>query len=161
MQDCFYNSGATAETGARNIYDFDNDMCDCFYAFFDCEKKALEEIAPNLTFREFHVIETILKLQKTNSNTLSIAATRLGITLGSMTTAVSKLEQKGYLIKERYIIDQRVHFITPTQKAIEASARHSAWHEGLVKELSRTFPQRDMDTIAAIFRDLTHFFRYI
>ena len=88
----------------------------------------------------------------------AIAAERQ-ITAGTLTTAVSALERKGYLERRRSRRDKRVVRIYPTEKGREAQRRHAAFHRELVEEVlavlskdeARVFT-RALDRLAGFFR---------
>ena len=138
----------------------DEFLVDCFYGILTSERRALEATLDlGLTFKEIHLVETVISAQKVGENTFSNVAHRLGVTLGTLTAAFSKLEQKGYLKKERYLIDQRVFYITPTAKAMAVHEQHRKWHAKLLDEIVSVVPAGDLPAFADGVAHLSRYFK--
>jgi len=115
----------------------------CFYLILAKERTHMEA-GVDLTLREIHVIDAVDRAQATAQNNFSNIASKIGVTLGTLTTAFSKLERKGYLRKEQKLIDHRVFYITPTPKAKPILEKHSAWHRALVESISKAVSPADL-----------------
>lgn len=135
-------------------------MEECFYSILDYEKRILEPLVNGkLTIREIHLVDMVSRLQKIGDNNFSGIADKLGITLGTLTTAFNKLEKKGYLKKERYLIDNRVYYITTTPLAEKVLSEHAKWHEKLIESVQQVVPEKDLDNLINAFKSLTEYFR--
>lgn len=135
-------------------------MEECFYSILDSEKRSLESLANGkLTIKEIHLVDMVFRSQKIGDNNFSRIADKLGITLGTLTTAFNKLEKKGYLKKERYLIDNRVYYITTTSLAEKILKEHGKWHEKLVSSVLQVVPEKDRDNFINAFKSLTEYFR--
>ena len=145
-------------TNEREV--FNEFMENCFYAILDSEKKALEPLTNGeLTLKEIHLIEKVINLKKVGQNIFSKVANKLGITLGTLTTAFSKLEKKGYLKKEQLLVDMRMYYIVPTPAAEAIYKEHLKWHEKLVDSVLAVVPEKDLKNFINAFRSLTEFFK--
>lgn len=127
-------------------------MVNTFYKILEAERRALE--FNGLTLKEIHLIDAVYNLQKVGQNNFSSVAGALGITLGTMTSAFAKLERKGYLKKTKYLVDQRIFYITCTPKCESVHKAHTAWHEKLIDNVLKFMPGREMVVVIDAFRGL-------
>ena len=74
---------------------------------------------------------------------LSAIAAAQRVTAGTLTTAVSLLERKGYLERRRDAYDKRVVRILPTEKARQANREHERFHEELVDYILSSLSQEE------------------
>ena len=126
------------------------------YSVFDAEKRFLETCTNGeLTSKEIHLLEAVFNAQKIGNNNFSFVANKLGITLGTLTTAVSKLERKKYLKKERFIIDQRVYYIVPLPKAAKVHELHMKWHEKIIDDTLKCIPEKDLPVFVNALNNLS------
>lgn len=65
-------------------------------------------------------------------NRSTAIAAALGITAGTLTSAVNLLEKKGYLLRRRDERDKRVVHLLPTERGRAADARHRDFHRQMV-----------------------------
>jgi DNA-binding MarR family transcriptional regulator len=76
-----------------------------------------------------------------------------------VTIAVSALERKGYLERNRSAEDRRRVIVTLTPKALEALVRHRRFHEKLVDSIVEQLDEPALDSLANALSILHHFFR--
>jgi len=135
-------------------------MEECFYSILESERKALEPPTNGeLTMKEIHLIAIVFKLQQIGENNFSRIANKLGITLGTLTTAFNKLEKKGYLKKEKYLIDNRVYYVTTTPLAEKVYTAHTKWHDELAETVFNVIPESDKANFVNAFKKLTEHFK--
>ena len=135
-------------------------MVDIFYSILNKEEKALEYLSNGkLTLKEIHVIEQVFKTLKTGNNTFSNIANGLKISLGTLTESFSKLEKKGYLIKEQDKNDKRVFYIVPTPIAQMIDAEHTKWHKQLIDNIINKVPDADLVNFINSIQKLREFFK--
>lgn len=133
-------------------------MVTCFYAVLSAEEKALESISNGkLTLKEIHLIEAVFKTMEAGENNFSMISSFVGVTLGTLTTAYAKLEQKGYLTKERDKNDKRVYYIIPTRLAEMVHKEHVAWHERLVAGIIKRLPAHELENLEIALEHLSVF----
>lgn len=85
---------------------------------------------PGLSIREVHVIEAVCEAREPRMTPL---AQQLHVTPGSLSVAVTTLERKGYLLRERSVEDRRVIYLRPTERALEIQRKHQAFHREMVE----------------------------
>lgn len=84
---------------------------------------------PDLALGELHVIETV---NKNNNKPMTLIAKKEHVTVGALTTCVNRLVQKGYLLRTRDEMDQRVILLSVTQKAKKVLKAHDKFHEDIL-----------------------------
>ena len=72
-----------------------------------------------LSMSETHVLDEVDKVEFPS---MTNVAKSLSVTMGTLTTAVKKIVEKGFLVKERSSKDQRVYYLKLTDKGHEALA---------------------------------------
>ena len=145
---------------AKGSEEINNFMVNCFYTILNSEEKSLEAMSNGkLTLKEIHAIEAVYKTMKTGENNFSNIANLLGITLGTLTTTFSRLEQKGYLIKERHPHDKRVFYVIPTRLAELINNEHTAWHERLVSDIVKALSDDELEHFVEALKHLAIFFK--
>ena len=106
--------------------------------------------------REMHVLEAVGATGGENS--MSAVAARLGITVGSLTVAVTTLERKGYLIRERATDDKRVVRVSLTQRGVSANAHHARFHKEMVASIQDQLNEEQLTVLTVALEHMTHFF---
>jgi len=105
---------------------------DLFQHILYLEEQALNTRGVDLTISEIHVLDAVHTVKPP---TMSNIAKDLLITIGSTTTAVKKLEAKGYVIRSKQEDDGRIVLVELTQKAKDALEVHQAYHREMVEEI--------------------------
>ena len=119
-------------------------LVEVFHEVLKTEELALSSVKGELSLRELHLIEEVCRaadLGLDNRATAIAAAQR--VTAGTLTTAVSLLERKGYLERRRDAYDKRVVRILPTEKARRANREHERFHEELVDYILSSLSQEE------------------
>lgn len=87
----------------------------------------------DLSLRELHLIDAVCRaVDQGGDNRSTAIAAALGITAGTLTSAVNLLEKKGYLLRRRDERDKRVVHLLPTERGRAADARHRDFHRQMV-----------------------------
>ena len=90
---------------------------------WDLEGKAIiTEEFKDITNNDMHVIEAI---GLGNGHNMSFIAKRLGITVGSLTTAMNSLVRKKYVQRYRSEEDRRVVYVRLTEKGAKANKQQA------------------------------------
>ena len=97
-----------------------------------------------LSMSEMHVLEAV--------------ANHLNVTLGTLTTAVKKIVEKGFLIKEKSTQDQRIYYLRLTNQGKEALKVHEQFHHELDSIYRNRIPDERVEwvfsTLSDIYKDL-------
>lgn len=98
----------------------------------------------DLSISEIHVIEAVDMLERP---TMSHVARQLRITVGTLTTAVNRIASKGYLVREKSSVDQRVTFLRITDKGYQALKIHEEFHKELISLYTKEIPENKIDWV--------------
>ena len=113
----------------------------------------------NLSVSEMHVLDAVNCAA--GGETMRELAARLRVTASTLTVAVKTLEAKGYLVRRRPDEDRRKVIVGLTDSARAALARHAAFHEQLIHQVSDRLTDRQMDQLADPLRQIHGFFSNI
>ena len=121
------------------------------------EERALAPLAKDLSLREIHCIEQICAAS--GMSTMGELAERLGITLGTLTVSVNRLEFKGYVRRRRDARDRRIVRLLPTDKALAADRLHQAFHKGMVDDISRYLSEEELERLLEMLGSIEAYFQ--
>ncbi|MGN0960906.1 MAG: MarR family winged helix-turn-helix transcriptional regulator [Christensenellales bacterium] len=97
------------------------------------EEQILKDmIGETLSIKEFHTLEVIYATMQTKTNTASNVAKNLGITLGTCTTNIERLTQKGLVHKVKKDDDRRIVYIELTEKGMQTHLKHISIHKKVI-----------------------------
>ena len=115
------------------------------------ERNLTEHDAIDVTMTEIHVIEAI---RKCDPPTMGNVSKRLMITMGTLTTSVNRLVEKGYVTRNRDVNDRRVVLLDLTEKGQEVFEVHEAFHEELVNAALKDLEFREdlVQALESIYR---------
>lgn len=102
-----------------------------------------------LTLNEIRLLGLI---QRTPEPTMSLLAKTLGITMGTLTSVVSRLERRGYLLRERQEHDRRVIFVKLLPEGETAANAYTDFFRERVKVAQKHFTSEEVETILKYFR---------
>lgn len=121
------------------------------------EERNLKACGVSLSMNDVHILENV---KKASDNTMSHIANRLMVTQGTLTTNVSKLITKGFLVRYRDENDKRVYRLKNTDKAFEVLKIHDDFHANMIDKaigdlgLDENKDLNDMlENILAYFRE--------
>lgn len=135
-------------------------LVDVFNEILKTEEIALASAYRELSLRELHLIEEVCRaVDQGRDNRATAIAAAQRVTAGTLTTAVSLLEKKGYLVRARDERDKRVVRILPTPKAREADARHKRFHQEMVEEILDTLTDEEASVFVKGLGSVAAFFR--
>lgn len=134
-------------------------LVDTFRTILKVEEHSLRNLGGiDLTISEMHFLEAVGRSDG-QGRTISDIAQRLGITLSSVTIAVNKLAQKGYVEKVKGETDGRTVFVKLTKKGRRVDAVHQYFHENMVRNISSDFTDEDREILLTGLKRLNAFFK--
>lgn len=95
------------------------------------EERNLKKCGVELSMNDVHILENIYKA---SDNTMSHIAGRLMVTQGTLTTNVSKLINKGYVVRYKDEDDKRVVRLKVTEKAKDILKIHDDFHANMIDQ---------------------------
>lgn len=142
----------------ENAYKAINDiLVNLFHEIWELEEKAIiTEEFKDLTNNDMHVIEAV---GLGEGNNMSAIAKKLNITVGSLTTAMNSLVNKGYVERHRSEKDRRVVFVRLTKKGIEAFRHHEDYHRQMTEAILNKLAEDEIPVLVKTLDGLSEFFR--
>lgn len=121
------------------------------------EEYALKNgVLSDLSITEVHTIEAIGMY---NERTMSEVAQRLKITVGTLTTAISKLIKKEYVERKRTEEDRRVVLVKLTKKGKLAFRLHEKFHEDMVNTSIDGLSEVEEKMLISSLNKINNFFK--
>ena len=119
------------------------------------EKAVITEEFKDITNNDMHIIEAI---GIEEPRRMSDIAKRLDVTMGTLTTNMNSLEDKGYIIRERSTTDKRVVLVVLTPKGKKAFYHHRGFHQNLIKAIVKGLDEDEMKVMIKCLLNLNEFF---
>ena len=133
------------------MFDNVNLMIEEFYkVFYEIEELMLKQGIKCLTTTELHVIEAV----GNDELTMNELSDKLGITMGTATVAVNKLNDKGFIKRERSSNDRRKLFVTLSKKGLEALKYHDLFHKTIIAKITKDLSNGELEEFSSIFGKL-------
>ena len=131
-------------------------LVDLFNHILNIEEKALKT-GPfnNLSISELHVVEAI-GLNQTLP--MSSIASKLDVTVGTLTVSMNNLVKKGYAIRERSEVDRRVVLIHLSSLGQEAYRHHEKFHKEMIEYTMEVLSEKESDVLVDVLSKLTDYF---
>lgn len=141
-----------------NPHDTINDiLVNLFNEILKLEEEAIiTDEFKDITNNDMHIIEAI---GLTGENTMSVVARKMGITAGSLTTAVNGLVNKKYVTRLRSEQDRRVVFLKLTEKGIRAYDHHREYHRQMTDAVISRLDDEEIPVLLKTLNGLSEFFR--
>lgn len=131
-------------------------LVNLFHNVMDIEAEAvITEEFKDISNNDMHIIEAI---GIEEPRRMSIIAKRLNITVGTLTTNVNSLEDKGYIVRERSKKDKRVVLVRLTEKGRKAFFHHRDFHRRMIYSIVKDLKEDEMKVLIRCLQNLTKFF---
>lgn len=131
-------------------------LVEIFHHILSIEGAMLRERGVDLSMNEVHVLEAVLK---TPEPTMSNIAGRLRITVGTLTTAVNRLVQKGYLSRKRDREDKRKVYVFITEKAEAVMKKHDLFHEEMINAVIEDMNLEEDEVLLQSLTNISNYFK--
>lgn len=127
-----------------------------FNDILEIEEKALKQGELNdLSVTEIHTIEAIGMYKP---RTMTEVANDLGITVGTLTTAITKLVKKGYVERTRGEEDRRAVMVALTRKGKLAYRIHDKFHQEMITETIGGLTDEEEEVLVKSLDKINKFF---
>ncbi|QMS84477.1 MarR family winged helix-turn-helix transcriptional regulator [Candidatus Xianfuyuplasma coldseepsis] len=131
-------------------------LVEVFNHILSIEAEALRKRGIKLSMNEIHVLEAI---EKTAEPTMSHLAKRLRVTVGTLTTAMNRLVEKGYVTRYRLEEDKRKVYIALTDKAIKALRIHDEFHEEMIEATIADMKLDEDEVLLQSLKNISEYFK--
>lgn len=129
-------------------------LVDVFNHILSIEGQHLRKKGVKLSMNEVHVIEAITK---SDNPTMTNVAKRLRITVGTLTTSINRLVEKGYVKRHREETDKRKVMLSLSQSGIDVLEIHDRFHDEF---LDATFADMKLDEDEVLLQSLENLSNY-
>ncbi len=127
-----------------------------FNQIIDIEEMYLLDRGVNdISLSELHLLEKICSF---TNPTMSEIAKRATLTNGTVTTAVKRLEKKGYLMRKQDENDRRIMRVYVTNKGLQVERIHHDFHDEMVARVCEDTDALNNDMLINALRNLSYFF---
>lgn len=127
-----------------------------FNNVMDTEERAvITKEFEDITNNDMHIIEAI---GIEEPRRMSDIAKRLDVTMGTLTTNMNSLEDKGYIVRERSKTDKRVVLVVLTSKGKKAFYHHRDFHKNMIKAIVKDLDENEMKVMIKCLLNLNEFF---
>ncbi|MFD0768802.1 MarR family winged helix-turn-helix transcriptional regulator [Bacillus sp. CGMCC 1.60114] len=106
------------------------------------------EYEENLSHQTIRILQMI---SRTEAQTISNIATKLNLSHNTASEHVKRLIQKEFVVKERSKKDERVVFVTVTEKGKKALATHTLLDETKLKKIEEKLSKEEKQLIQSAF----------
>lgn len=126
-----------------------------FNNVMDTEERAvITKEFEDITNNDMHIIEAI---GIEEPRRMSDIAKRLDVTMGTLTTNMNSLEDKGYIVRERSKTDKRVVLVVLTPKGKKAFYHHRDFHKNMIKAIVKDLDEDEMKVMIKCLLNLNEF----
>ncbi len=112
----------------------------------------------DLSMNEIHLLESIAKTNRSGT-TISEIAKDLGVTLPSVTIAVGKLVDKGFVEKTRGTDDGRTVLVALTRRGKIVDRLHQRFHRQMIEAICEELNKEEMASMQKALQNLNGFFK--
>ena len=131
-------------------------LVNLFHNVMDIEAEAvITEEFKDITNNDMHIIEAV-GIDEPRS--MSTVAKSMSVTMGTLTTNMNSLEDKGYIIRERSKTDKRVVLVVLTDKGRKAFFHHRDFHKKMIRSAVKGLDEAEMKAFIKCLKNLCDFF---
>lgn len=131
-------------------------LVDIFNRILAIEGEELRRSGVRISMNEVHVLEAVTVVPEPS---MSAIAKKLGITVGSATTAINTLVQKGYVSRSVGEEDRRKVLVSLAPSAKEVLKIHQEYHEKMLDAIFRDLNVAEDEVLIASLQKVASYFR--
>ena len=131
-------------------------LVEVFNHILSIEGSKLKERGIKISMNEMHVLEAV---KKTRDPSMSNIAGRLRVTVGTLTTSINRLVEKGYATRKRDDEDKRKVMISLTDKALNSLKIHDQFHEEMLDALFSDMNIEEDEVLLQSLENLSLYFK--
>lgn len=131
-------------------------LVDVFNHILSIEYHELKKRGVPISMNEVHVLEAI---DNEGNPTMSNLAKRLRVTVGTLTTAMNKLVEKGYAVRYREVEDKRKVLIKLTKQAYPILDIHNEFHDDMIASIIEDMKLDEDDVLMQSLSNIRDYFK--
>lgn len=109
--------------------------------------------ASDLTVSEAHAIEVLGQYGQMNMKNVAM---KLGVTTGTTTVTIDRLERKEYAKREPSLEDRRMYLISLTDKGLKAYEEHHQYHSDLSKQMLGVLTEEESEQLLSLLKKINN-----
>ena len=131
-------------------------LSDTFNSILRIEERSLKNrLTEGLSIAELH---TIVAVGLHEVNSMKVVASRLDVTMATLTAAMNKLERKGFVERSRSEIDRRQVLVQLTSKGRKAFRAQESFHKKMVDSALAALTQEEEELFVSALGKIKDFF---
>ena len=131
-------------------------LVNLFNNVMDTEAKVIiTEEFKDISNNDMHIIDAIGIAEH---RSMSMIAKTLNVTVGTLTTNMNSLEDKGYITRQRSTQDKRVVLVVLTDKGRKAFFHHRDFHRNMIKAIVKDLDEDEKKILIQCLQALDDFF---
>lgn len=119
------------------------------------EEQNIQSKGIELTMNEVHTLDAI---SQEENPTMGNVARRLMITIGTLTTAIKKLESKGYVLRNKDEFDKRIVRLSLTSQSIDVLKIHEHFHDTMINDVLDLLNNNEQDALTNALNKIKEYF---
>jgi len=131
-------------------------LVEVFNRILSIEGQTLRSRGVKLSMNEVHVLEAI---DKTDVPTMTNIAKRLRVTVGTLTTSINRLVEKGFVERHRENDDKRKVIVTLTNEAKDVLAIHDEFHDEMIDAVFADMHLEEDEVLLQSLENLSEYFK--
>ncbi len=131
-------------------------LVDVFNHILSIESEVLKNRGVKLSMTEVHVLEAI---KNTQDPTMGNVASKLRITMGTLTTSINVLVRKNYVNRYRDENDRRKVYLQLLDPAIDVLKIHDEFHEEMVTSLLKDLDLEKDQVLLKSLENISSYFK--
>lgn len=139
------NRNTTGTTDKTAVLDLAHQLVEFYDKISSWEQSVVH--GSGLSPAQMHAIEVIGHRQDMRMKEL---AERLGVTTGTLTVTVDRLEKKGLVVRKPHLHDRRSWLVTLTEKGELVFAQHDRFHRDFTEDISAGLSNSEVSQLSAL-----------
>lgn len=127
-----------------------------FNQILSIEEEVLRKEGVLLSMTEVHVLEAI---RNSDNPTMTNVATKLRVTVGTLTTSVTTLVKKGYVTRKRSDDDKRVVLLSLTKSALNVLDIHDVFHDKMIEAAVKDLKLEEDKVLVKSLKGVNDYFK--
>ena len=126
------------------------------YILLSEENTIITEEYKDISCNDMHIIEAIGIGEPKNMSTVANA---LMITISTLTTGISALVKKGYVVKTKSDTDRRVVYLQLTERGVAAYKHHEEFHIAMTDEVTKELTDEEIEVLVKALKRISGYFQ--
>ena len=131
-------------------------LVDVFNHILSIEEDMLKKAGVELSMTEVHVLEAV---RNAKEPTMSVVSRKLRVTMGTLTTSVNTLVNKGFIERERGQKDRRKVFLKLTDEALKVLKIHDKFHDEMIDSVFKDLKLEEDEVLIRSLQNIKDYFQ--